>query len=161
MEIRKTKLEDLDAVMALYDAGRQYMRKNGNDFQWLNGYPKRELVQEDIQNGNSYVCHGDGMLMAVFFLKEGVEPDYRDVYDGCWLDDAPYAVVHRLASVSGQKGVATYCLNWCLERCGNIRLDTHRNNVPMQSLMKKNSFSRCGVIYLEDGSERIAFQKRV
>ena len=161
MEIRKTKLEELDAVMAIYEAGRAYMRQNGNASQWLNGYPKRELVEDDIQNGNSYVCHADGELMCVFFLLEGVEPTYLNIYEGQWLDDAPYAVVHRMASVNSRKGVAAYCLNWCLERCVNIRLDTHQNNIPMQGLMKKMGFSRCGIIYLEDGSERIAFQKRV
>ncbi len=161
MEICRTRIEDLDAVMALYDAGRQYMRQNGNHAQWANGYPKRELVEKDIQNGNSYVCYADGELACVFFLQEGVEPTYLKIYEGQWLDEAPYAVVHRMASVNGRKGVAAYCLNWCLQQYGNIRLDTHRDNIPMQGLMNKMGFTRCGIIYQEDGAERIAFQKRV
>jgi hypothetical protein len=29
----------------------------------------------------------------------------------------------------------------------------------MQNLLIKNGFSKCGIIYLEDGAERLAFQK--
>ena len=32
-------------------------------------------------------------------------------------------------------------------------------DIPMQNLLKKNGFSYCGVIYLEDGGKRIAFEK--
>jgi hypothetical protein len=46
-----------------------------------------------------------------------------------------------------------------LEDSGNIRIDTHRDNVPMLSLLDKSGFERCGIIYLKNGDERIAFQK--
>lgn len=29
----------------------------------------------------------------------------------------------------------------------------------MQHVLEKNGFTRCGIIFTEDGSERIAFQK--
>ena len=66
MEIRKTTLEDLPAVMALYDQGRQYMRKNGNHSQWIKGYPSEELIREDIQLGRSYVAQEQGKRVRVF-----------------------------------------------------------------------------------------------
>ncbi len=68
-------------------------------------------------------------------------------------------MIHRLASVDGKKGVATFCLSWCFAQCGNIRIDTHKNNIPMQNLLRKNGYTRCGIIYLENGDERIAYQK--
>lgn len=46
-----------------------------------------------------------------------------------------------------------------LAQCGNIRIDTHRNNIPMQKTLIKNGYRVCGTIYLENGDERIAFQK--
>jgi RimJ/RimL family protein N-acetyltransferase len=43
----------------------------------------------------------------------------------------------------------------------NIRIDTHRDNAIMQHLLEKNGFVKCGIIYVEDGSPRIAYQKRL
>ena len=44
-------------------------------------------------------------------------------------------------------------------QCGNLKIDTHENNVVMQNLLKKNGFTYCGRIYVDDGGERLAFQK--
>ncbi|MFR1314947.1 MAG: GNAT family N-acetyltransferase, partial [Clostridium perfringens] len=41
----------------------------------------------------------------------------------------------------------------------SIKIDTHRDNISMQRAVVKNDFQKCGIIYLEDGSERIAFEK--
>ncbi|MGU9047176.1 GNAT family N-acetyltransferase, partial [Clostridium perfringens] len=32
-------------------------------------------------------------------------------------------------------------------------------NISMQRAVVKNDFKKCGIIYLEEGSERIAFEK--
>ena len=40
-----------------------------------------------------------------------------------------------------------------------LRGDTHRENKIMQRVMEKNGLSYRGVIYLEDGGERLAFEK--
>ena len=40
-----------------------------------------------------------------------------------------------------------------------LRGDTHRDNKIMQRVMEKNGLSYRGVIYLEDGGERLAFEK--
>ena len=50
------------------------------------------------------------------------------------------------------------------EMCKNIeinsiRIDTHEDNLPMQNLLKKNNYEYCGIIYLEDRSKRLAFEK--
>lgn len=159
MEIRLTILEEIDSVMSIYDKARLFMRKNGNAKQWLNGYPGLELIKNDILNGNSYVCLDSNQIIGVFTFIQDIEPTYLQIYNGLWLNDEPYGVVHRLASANSVKGVAAYCLNWCLDKCKNVRIDTHRDNVIMQNLLAKNNFVKCGVIYLEDGSERLAYQK--
>ena len=38
-------------------------------------------------------------------------------------------------------------------------LDTHRDNIPMQKVLARNDFTYCGIIYLENGDERLAFNK--
>ena len=41
-----------------------------------------------------------------------------------------------------------------------MRIDTHEDNKPMQGALKKFGFRECGVIHLERGAERIAFDCR-
>ena len=41
----------------------------------------------------------------------------------------------------------------------SIKIDTQKDNMSMQKLLIKNNFKYCGLIYLEDGSERVAFEK--
>ncbi len=159
MKIRPTMREDLEAVMKLYADARKFMGENGNPTQWVNGYPTLEMVSGDIQEESSYVCVEDDVILGVFRFTIGIDPTYIHIYEGSWLNEEPYGVVHRIASSGQKKGVASYCLNWCLEQWGNIRIDTHRDNYIMQNLLLKNGYSRCGIIYLENGDERIAFQK--
>ena len=160
MEIRKTLPQDLDAVMDRYAAARTFMHSHGNPNQWVNGYPQRELIAAEIEKGYSYVCMDGETVAAVFSLIEDEEPTYRVIYDGAWLDDAPYGVVHRICVARRGGGVGAFCLDWCLARCGNIRIDTHRDNAAMQALLKKCGFQYCGWITLADGAERLAFQKK-
>ncbi|NLO10532.1 MAG: GNAT family N-acetyltransferase [Clostridiales bacterium] len=159
MEIRKTAIDDLDKVMEIYDDARNHMRENGNLNQWINGYPDIELIKKDIINEKSYVCVDGNQIEAVFYFTIGPDPTYLNIYEGDWINDDPYGVVHRIASGNRKKGVASYCLNWCYDKWPNIRIDTHKDNIIMQNFLDKNGFMKCGIIYLEDGAERIAYQK--
>ena len=159
MYIHPTRPEELDTAMALYDHARAYMRQNGNDRQWIGGYPSRETVAEDIARGQSYLCCAeDGTPLAVFCFTVGEAPAYRKIYDGAWLNEEPYAVIHRLGVSSHRGGVCSFCIRWCYAQHPNLRVDTHRVNRPMQGCLKKNGFTCCGVVYLADGSERLAYQ---
>ncbi len=159
MEIRRTKPEELDQVMAVYAYARKFMAEHGNPTQWGTTKPAREEVIEDIALGNSYVCVENGEIAATFFYKEGIDPTYIKIYDGAWVNEEPYAVVHRIASTKVIKGAGSFCLNWAFEQCGNLKIDTHRDNTVMQNTLKKNGFVYCGIIYLENGEERLAYQK--
>lgn len=159
MEIRKTTMDDLDMALSLYAKARQFMEEHGNPSQWNNSYPPKELVQEDIRRGCSYLCVEGGQTLAIFYFANEEEPDYAKIYEGAWLNDKPYGVMHRVASPGIQKGAATFSINWCVKKSGgNLRIDTHKDNLPMQNLLKKNGFQPCGTIYLKNKSPRLAFQ---
>ncbi len=159
MEIRKTKMQDMDKVMAIYAYARQFMAQTGNPNQWGTTKPQRDWIVKDIEQGNSYVCVENGEIVATFFYNMAPDPTYVHIYDGEWLNDKAYGVIHRIASAGTVKGAGSFCINWAFEQCGNLKIDTHKDNVVMQHTLEKNGFVYCGIIYLEDGDPRMAFQK--
>ncbi len=159
MKIRSACPHELDCIMNIYADARAFMRENGNPEQWGSHYPPRETICEDIARGCCYVCEDDGEIVGVFYYAEGDDPTYRTIEDGAWLNDRPYGVIHRIASARQRRGVASFCFAWGVEQCGNLKIDTHRDNLPMQCSLAKNGFARCGIIHLADGSERIAYQR--
>lgn len=159
MQIRKATIADLPCITGIYALARQYMQQTGNPTQWTNGYPSDELIREDIAKGGCHVYISGNEIAGVFYFKQEEDATYRQIYNGRWLNNEPYGVVHRLASTGKVKGIATYCLQWCFEQHPNIRVDTHQDNQIMQAVLIKNGFVKCGTIYTDNGTERIAFQK--
>ena len=85
------------------------------------------------------------------------DPVY-DHIDGAWLDEKPYAAVHRVASAGKKRGILPICMEYCLSRAENIKIDTHENNKIMQHQLEKLGFVRCGTITLANGESRVAYQ---
>lgn len=157
--IRKTRPEDIDAVMELYDVGRRRMRQSGNTEQWTGGYPHRHMIQEDVRLGRSYVYEEEGVLHAVFALIWGEDPTYAQI-DGAWASDkTPYGTIHRIATRGEKPGLGSWCIQWCLDMCGSIRIDTHEDNILMRRTLDKLGFAYCGTILCDDGTPRRAYQK--
>ena len=159
MEIRKTERAELSRVMEIYASARAFMTATGNPDQWADGYPHEPLIRSDIEEGKSYVCVEDGEILAVFYYNEGIDPTYVHIEDGAWLNDAPYGVIHRIAVAVQGRGVVRFCFDWAMEQCGNLKIDTHEKNLPMQRALAKAGFVRCGTIYIDTGDPRIAYQR--
>lgn len=157
--IRHATTADIGTIMKLIDEGRQKMIAQGNTKQWSKGHPSQEVIEQDIAKGNSYlICNGDEVL-ATFALVEGPDPTYVEIYNGQWLNDKTYFVVHRAASSPKAHGVMRTILNYSFQHTDTLRIDTHEDNKTMQALLKKNGFNYCGIIHLENGDPRLAFQK--
>ena len=109
IEIRKTQPTEIEILMDIFEQAKHIMRKDGNMLQWTDGYPSREIVMADIEQGNSYVCTDDtGEIIGTFAFIRGNDPTYTHIYEGEW---------------------------------------------------KKHGFQYCGIIFLANGDERLAFQK--
>lgn len=163
MQIRKTNISDFETILKIYDKARQYMVENGNPNQWAkNNWPPEDLVKKDIQDGKSYVCINDDNIVAVFYYDFGykIKPTYNTIENGEWIGNDNYGVVHRIATDGTVKGVGSFCINYAYNQCKHLRIDTHEDNIPMQKLLEKNNFVKCGIIYVgENKSPRIAFEK--
>ena len=89
MNIRKTKPEELDFLMKLYENARIFMANHGNTNQWGTTYPPEALIRADIASGCSYVCEEQGKVIATFFYSTEPDDTYRYIYDGKWLTNCP------------------------------------------------------------------------
>ena len=164
MKIRKATEQDFNRIMDIYAYAREYMKNHGNPNQWgPTNWPPEELIHSDINQGNSYVCLNDSeQVVGVFYYVYGkdIEPTYRTISDGKWTGNDTYGVVHRVAGDGSEKGIGAFCIDWAYKKCGNLRIDTHGDNIVMQNLLKKLGFKHCGTIYVEeDDFPRLAFEK--
>ena len=159
MIIRKTVLKDIDQAASVYDIARSFMRKNGNMEQWSSGHPNADEVLSDINEGTGYVCEEKGEIVAVFFFKIGEDPTYKKIYEGNWQNDSSYGVIHRVAVKYSGRKIADKIYDFCYSLHPHLRIDTHRDNLPMQRSLSKNGFKYCGIIHLQNGDERMAYEK--
>ena len=144
--------------MRIYEYARAQMKINGNSSQWRDAYPLKTLIIDDIKNKNSYVIGKGGVIFGVFAFIIGDDSTYQWI-EGEWKNNAPYGAIHRIASSGMMRGVFPACVKLCEEKISNLRVDTHHDNKIMQHQIEKSGFEKCGIIYIEDGSPRIAYQK--
>ena len=160
LEIRKTQTEDLERIGEIFSVARKYMADNGNPTQWGQDRPSLDLVIDDIAKGNSYVVTDDGKIVGTFAYIPGIEETYLEI-DGAWIDDAPYGTIHRIASDGSVRGVFNAALDFAQSQGRDVRIDTHKDNATMLHLIRRSGFTECGIIIVDDGTPRIAFQKKI
>lgn len=165
MKFRKAVESDIEDIMNIINKAQSYLKGLGID-QWQNNYPNCDVIKKDIDNGDSYVLEKDGKLLGTVAVIFDGEKTYDIIYNGQWLSDGEYATIHRLAVDSNYRGLGISSIilenikKMCIENnINSIKVDTHSGNLPMQKFLQKHGFIRCGIIYLEDGNERIAFEK--
>ncbi|MBR2747791.1 MAG: N-acetyltransferase [Bacteroidales bacterium] len=165
MVIRPATEADLPAVLPVFEAAKAIMRADGNHDQWgAPGFPGDALLLRDIARGGGFVISSEAegevekSIVAYFALLPSPEPTY-DVIDGAWLTDGPYGVIHRIASYPEVHGIFSAVIDFAAARYPHLRIDTHRDNRIMQHLIDMAGFTYCGVIWLEDGTERLAYER--
>ena len=137
--IRKAEANDLEEILRVYRAAKAFMVSVGNPTQWKEGYPASALGQ-DLERQQLYVvCDDGGAIHGAFVLAMGEDPAYQVIEDGVL------------------KGVFAQCVEFCKGKIHYIRADTHRENLVMQHLLEKQGFTPRGIIYVRDGTQRIAY----
>lgn len=165
MEFRQANISDLDQIVEIIELSKKYLKETKVD-QWQDGYPAKEDLRRDIESGNSYVLTNKDEIVATTVISLDSESTYNSIFNGEWITNEEYIVMHRVAVHDRYKGKGIFkelikeAENLALNKgIFSIKIDTHRDNISMQKAVLKNDFKKCGIIYLEDGSERIAFEK--
>lgn len=155
--IRRANKEDIKCIMPIYEAAKEKMRADGNLHQWSDKYPDEETLLNDIARGELYIAHDGNEIYGVFMLSFSGEDTYKEI-QGAWINDEPYAVIHRIASFGKGKNLLKDAIDFAFEKTNNIRIDTHEDNNIMRTLLKKLGFIYTGIIHLKNGDERRAYQ---
>lgn len=154
--VRYARMEELDQIEVIYAYARAFMAQNGNPNQWGNTNPPTGQLKQDIENRLLYVMENETGLHGVFYFYIGDDPTYAKIDDGAWHSDQPYGTIHRIAG-DGSGGILKTAVEYCKQRIDYLRIDTHEDNKVMQKAVTKLGFNRCGIIYIADGSPRIAY----
>lgn len=167
MEFRQAKISDLDQIIEIIELSKKYLKETKVD-QWQDGYPAKEDLRKDIESENSYVLTNKDEIIATTVISLDEESTYNSIFNGEWITNEEYIVMHRVAVHNKYKGKGIFkdlikeaeklALN---SNIFSIKIDTHKDNISMQRALLKSGFKKCGIIYLEDGSERIAFEKLI
>lgn len=168
MILRPSTLLDIPRILEIIDDAKALLKSLGIN-QWQNGYPNQKQIENDIQNKESFVVVNEvDEIMATIMFTTRKEPTYKKVIDGNWIIDEskPYGVIHRLAmskDFRGQ-GIAKFVFDELHDQLKNqgiksLKIDTHEENMGMQSLIKKMGYQYCGIIYTSYGDKRLAFEK--
>lgn len=156
--VRPVTADDLPEILPVYAYAREQMKKTGNPDQWGDDRPTKADLLAEIERGTLFRMDENGGLLGVFAFILGDDPTYVYI-EGAWPNDSPYGTIHRVAKAPGAKDFLTKVVRWCETQSDVLRIDTHQDNAVMQKAIAKNGFSYCGVIYLADGSPRLAFQR--
>ena len=159
LNVKNAEIADLEQIIKIYRYAQDYMIKSGNPTQWGHFYPDADLIKSDIDKNACKVIYDKNGIHGVFALFDGTEPTYKHIEGGNWLNEEPYLTIHRLAGDGQVHGLFPCALNYCKKISLNIRVDTHADNKTMQRLIEKNSFIKCGTIYVKNGTARIAYQR--
>ena len=104
MIFRRTTIEDIPAIVEIICQAQEYLKNQGIN-QWQNGYPNKNSLIKDIQNGYSYVMEVDEVVIGTMAIVFTGEPTYEHIYEGNWkTEDTSYVTLHRVAVHNDWKG---------------------------------------------------------
>lgn len=160
---------DVPAIADIIAQAVEGLARAGVD-QWQGGYPGQGDIHADLAMGRGHVLTYDGRVAAYFALSLEPEPCYAELTDGKWRGEGPYATVHRCAVSSEFRGLGVsdrlFAQAEALARAAGVswmRVDTHRKNRPMQSLLRRCGYDYRGnvLVSAEPGHDpkRLAFEK--
>ena len=106
---------------------------------------------------NLFVMEDSKNIYGCFALIGGNDSTYDYIEGGQWSSNSSYGTIHRIAGDGTKKGVLEECVQFARLKYQYLRIDTHHDNKPMQGAILKNGFSHRGIIYLANGSPRLAY----
>lgn len=148
--IIKAREEDLLEAMYIYSSSMREMNQRGL-FNWNTAYPSREIVLEDIREGNLFLIRKFHNSIGAMCLNESEPEEYAELD---WNYKGKYLVVHRLAvypqwrnmKIAGE--MMTFALDYARDSgYDSIRLDAITSNPQAVRIYERCGFEPVGEIH--------------
>ena len=136
-----------------YYAAKKYKNQNESRIRYLERMIKTAIVISDESEADEV---GMNDLITVYFEEDDLEEKYKIV------TTVRSNSLANLISIESPLGKALMGLadKICeVKKIPSIRVDTHEDNIGMQKLLEKCGFEKCGIIHLENGDPRVAYEK--
>ena len=142
MEFLKATKKDVNEIMSLY---KEVMKTTFTT--WGQGYPNKELIENDVNDSNLYVLKDEDKIIAVSFLGEKEEENEN------WSNklNRPLGVARICVSnLYQRKGIGSMFLSFLIEEARNRGADgMHFHvatlNVAAMRMYEKVGFENCGL----------------
>ncbi len=162
MNFRKANYNDIDGINKIYEDASKSLAENEID-QWQGKLRPKIKNKEAIKN--IYLLTESEEILSTGIILD-YDKDYANIYDGSWLSNGKYYVVHKFATniKIRRKGYGSIFLQE-VEKLAiknfifSIKIDTHEDNYLMQKLLVKNGYKKCGMVILEGSGKRLAYEK--
>ena len=171
--IRRAVIEDARYIQEVLEDAKKLFREDGSD-QWqdLDNYPNINTTLNDIDKKQMYIYERDHQILGCIVLSKDPEEAYNEIYNGQWLTNDKYYVIHRLAVRNNfyHQGIATELIKYIFDiakydHVHSIKVDTKKENVRMLGLLKTLGFQEVGIIHLLRpdvlDKERVALEKEI
>lgn len=162
---------DLPAMLTITKQAQSYLKRSKVD-QWQDGYPNEAAFRVDLERSESYVLIYGDQVAGFFTLSSHPDACYDEITDGKWGSDEPYCVLHRCAIGAEYRGsgLSDRMMEFVEEICRQrgrmvLRVDTHRKNKAMQSMLNRHGFQFRGNVLVRIGEghdpRRKAYEKNL
>lgn len=91
MIIKKAKIEELDDIFEIYKNSIDLLNEK-NIHQWDEIYPTKDIIEQDILNGQMYIGIENGKIVSAAVINDDFDEQY---INGNWLYDN-FVVIHRV-----------------------------------------------------------------
>ena len=162
---------EIDIIMNIINDAKAYLKQQSLS-QWNleDGYPRKEDMLRDIKNNNCYLYLEDDVVIGCMSIIFTPDENYYEI-NGEWLSNQKYASIHRIAINNNyhNKNIGVKMLLETEEIVKNknvfsIKIDTHKDNIPMSKTIEKAGYTYCGIITLKRSNIdnlRNAYEKRL
>lgn len=163
MEIRKCKLEEIEAVGEFYDEVVKDLCESVNYPKWTyKVYPSTDFVREMTLANGQFVCLCEGKIVGAFVFNDDPQGAYENATWGANLQRGEYGICHAVAIKTNLqnkglgKQVVEFCINYAKELGYKaVRLDVVPTNLPARKLYEKCGFTYVGDADLDRGYDDI------
>jgi ribosomal protein S18 acetylase RimI-like enzyme len=164
-DCHRAELQDMADLLLIADETNAFLLSRQVDMGQYD-LPSPGVFRRDITAGNCWLFTFEGEAAGCMTVSMQDEPEYGTIH-GAWLTNGtPYGTLHRIAvrSFFRGRGLAGEMLQLAEDLSAgrgmvSVRIDIPADNTGMRRILEARGYTRCGILHLETGAERVGYEK--